>query len=330
VKKFLLHIVLFFSVIVLFAFAADRVVTQSLRKSRKGDFAIWNDLFDGKINSDVVIYGSSRAWVHINPKVIEDSTGLNAYNLGIDGHNFYMQYLRHRLLMKYNRRPKLIICSLDVFTLDKRRDLFNFQQFFPYLSDSLVQAATTTYEGFSLFEYHLPLLRYVGHLQLSEDGFLDHSVFKGNGRYKGFRGQHKTWTTEYDRAKAEIGTYVQHFDTASFRLFEQFLQETKKEGISVAFVYTPEYIEGQRFVSNRNEVFALYHRLSEKYNIPFYDFSGDDISFDKKYFYNSEHMNYIGSDLFTRKLVSQLRPRLAGNTLASSAVAPSGKDAVKN
>jgi hypothetical protein len=72
-------------------------------------------------------------------------------------------------------------------------------------------------------------------------------------------------------------------------------------------VYAPEYIEGQIFTKNRDEVLSLYTKYSHKYNIPFYDYSTDAISYQKKYFYNTNHLNKMGAELFTTKLIDTLK-----------------------
>jgi hypothetical protein len=73
------------------------------------------------------------------------------------------------------------------------------------------------------------------------------------------------------------------------------------------FVYTPEYIEGQKYVSNRAQIMGLYKKYSKQYQIPFYDFSNDSISYQKKYFYNVSHLNRLGSELFTAQLIDTLK-----------------------
>lgn len=307
-KKFLLRTLLFIIPVVLFTFLCDQIVTRLLQKSRHNNFAVWNDLLQGNVNSDIVIYGSSRAWVHINPKIIEDSLGTNAYNFGVDGHNFYMQYLRHQLLMKNNKIPKLIILSLDNVTLDKRIDLLQPEQFLPYFSDQQVLSAVKTYQGYDRYDYGLPYMRYIGQKKATNEAL---AILFSNAappdRYKGFAAHQLAWTNDFAMAVNKHRKYVQHLDSATIRLFDRFLDETLKQGIKLIFVYTPEYIEGQKFVSNREEIFSFYYNFSKKYSIPFYDYSNDSLCYDKKYFYNSQHLNATGADIFTKKLVPAIR-----------------------
>ena len=80
------------------AYPLHRFISYLLRKSNEfpSEFEVMNDIYEGKAAAEIAIYGSSRAWVHIDPQVIEDTLGMSSYNFGNDGHNFPMQYLRHK------------------------------------------------------------------------------------------------------------------------------------------------------------------------------------------------------------------------------------------
>jgi hypothetical protein len=133
-------------------------------------------------------------------------------------------------------------------------------------------------------------------------------------RKNGYQGQDETWNDDFIKAKVKMKEYEIKFDAATIQLFDEYLHECRNKGIKVILVYTPEYIEGQKFVKNREEMFKLFINLSLKYNIPFWDYSNDAISFQKKYFYNSSHMNKKGAELFTNKLTNALKEYIEKNT----------------
>ena len=119
-RKLLLSVLYFSIPVFLFIFLAEWFLTNQLKQSRQGEYSVWNDIFNGKVNSDIVVYGSSRAMVHMDPKIISNRMNSSCYNLGINGHNFWLQYLRHKELLKYNTKPRLIIHSVDVFKTKPR------------------------------------------------------------------------------------------------------------------------------------------------------------------------------------------------------------------
>jgi hypothetical protein len=307
-KKYVIQLLLFLTPIILFGFLTDLFVTKTLLKSKQYDFGVWNDLLNGNIHSDLIIQGSSRAWIHIDTKIIEDSLNLSAYNLGVDGHQFFMQLCRHKVLMQHNQKPKIIILSLDYFTLTRSFNLFNKQQFLCYFKDSTILNTIKTYNGFSFWDYNLPFVRYIGETTILLTAIKDY--FNPNliaDRYKGYKGNDQNWNNDFNKAIEEIETINVEIDTTTISLFKKYIETTLKEGIKIIFVYSPEFIEGQKFVRNRKEIMTLYTTLSKKYSIPFFDYSNDSISFNQQLFYNSQHLNKKGSQRFTLKLVDDLK-----------------------
>ena len=308
-KKFLIKLLLFAILLLLFSVLTDIVITRGLTKSKDKYYVVWNDLVSGKINSPILIYGTSRARAHVNCKILEDSLHLSTYNLGIDGYTFNMEYCRHRLILENNIKPKYVIQTLDYHTLGKIEDLYQYEQFCPYFENKIILNTIKNYNGFSWVDYHLPLVRYYGSTkQISSalNVLLRPSHNVGN-RYKGFYNIDSNWTFEFDSIKKIRGSLYQKLDMQTVALFNHYLNDLKRRNIKVIFVYTPEYIEGQKFVANRESIMALYKKISKKYAIPFLDYSSDSICLNRTYFYNAEHLNLRGSNLFSKKLASDLK-----------------------
>ncbi len=311
-RIFLRRVVLFTLPMLFIGYAADAVFTNSLRKSRNYQFAVWNDIFNGAVNAELVVYGSSRAWVHFDPKIIKDSLGMNAYNMGIDGHNFWLQYLRHSLLMEHNPAPKIIIHSIDYSTLQKNRDLYKLEQFLPYMmNNQKIIEATQSYNGFSYYDYRIPFIRYIGKNETIDNAFkvLFRPSRNTEELERGYLPQDQTWNDDLMKAQRKLKQYEIKIDTPSVHLFDEYLRECRDKDITVIFVYTPEYIDGQKFIKNREVVFTLFRMFSQKYDVPFLDYSDDSISFHKKYFFNSTHMNRNGTELFTKRLMHDLKEK---------------------
>lgn len=312
-KKFIKNLVLFFLPIVILSYILDVFISNNLKKSNnfaQKEYSTWNAIIDGNVNSDIVIYGSSRAWVHFNSTMISDSLQIPTYNLGIDGHNFWLQYLRHKMLLERNQKPKVIIVSVDMFTLQKVKNLYNSEQFLPYmLWNKEIKKATISYQGFDNTDYEIPLMRYFGKKKEIETAIRYFSGHLSNPicRVKGYQGLNRVWSKDFNKAKSSMKNYEVKIDPETLLLFRQFISECKQNSIKLIFVNAPEYKEGQEFTINRKEVLTIYKGLSKQYKIPFYDFSNDSICFQKKYFYNSVHLNRIGAELFTAKFIDTLK-----------------------
>lgn len=309
-KKLLTISFYFLTPVIIFIFLADWFLTAQLKLSKEGEYGVWNDIYSGKVNSEIIVHGSSRAMVHMDTQIISDSLQSSCYNLGINGHNFWLQYLRHKELLKYNTIPKIIIHSVDVFTLTKRPDLFNAEQFLPYmLNNPEIEYYTESYKGFNYYDYHLPLIRYAGKYKTIGQVFKEFisPVSPDSCRQRGYAPQNLYWNDDLEKAKLKFPDFRVEIDTASLELFDKYIRECISADIEVVIVYTPEFIEGQDFVKNRDEILDIFADFADKYQLKFLNYSNDAISYNKAYFYNASHLNRTGSQLFTKELVKELR-----------------------
>ena len=314
-KKFLLNILYFFFPFLALSYPIDYSLSYFLSKSHEttGEFEVWNHIYSGNANCDIAIYGSSRAWVHIDPQIINDSLDLSAYNFGIDGYNFWLQYLRHLEFIKYNKQPKIIILSLDVFSLGRRYDLYQYEQFLPYmLWNSNITKFTESSMGYNITDYYIPLIRYAGKFDALKTS-VNHVVkntSKISYRTNGFKAMDIKWNKDLEKAKAKNKSNKVNLDQKSIELFELFIKECKSKRIELILVYSPEHIEGQNYVSNRKDIIKIYKEVSIKYQLTFFDYSNDSICFNKKLFYNALHLNKNGADIFSKKLVKDIKTRM--------------------
>lgn len=306
-RRFLINLLLFLLPVAVFAIWLDSSISKELHRTRNGDYGVWNDLFAGRANNEMLIYGSSRAWVHIDPEVLQDSLHMSVYNLGIDGYNFDMSLLRHEIVMR-RTPPKFIVYALDGSTLFKRKDLYNQAQFLPYLTDVSLERKIAGYKGYNFWDARLPFVKLIGHNHLLFKWALGEFDDTSRGdRYRGFRGQDIQWTKDVDELLRRQQQWTQPLDTASVRNFELFLRDCQVRNIRVILTYPPEHKLGQQFVANRESIIRIYSSLASTYDIPFLDYSSDTLCMNKKYFYNSQHLNALGAKIYSRKLASSLK-----------------------
>lgn len=305
-KNFLMQIILFILPILIVAYFADIFLSHELKKSKNEELGVWNAVFEGRVDSDVLIYGASRAMTAFDPAILSKCLRSPVYNLGISGHNFWLEYLRHAELLKYNKKPKLIILSVDMSTFIKRSDLYRLEQFLPYmLTDPMIKNFTSSYQGYTSWDYRIPVVRYFGQPKiflLALKVFFNSSSLNIADRVQGYLSVDQAWNENnfiLSKKKMKSG-YRVVFDRATIELFNQFLEECREQHIQVVFVYAPEEIEGQNLEGKyREQVMDLLKQFSKKYQIPFYDYSNNSISFQKKYFYNAQHLNKNGAKLFS-------------------------------
>ena len=310
-KQFLSKLFLFILPWIILAYPIDIFLSKLLQESNEppGEYEVWNDIYARNLDAELAIYGSSRAWVHINPETLSKATNLSAYNFGIDGHNFWMQYLRHLEFLKHNKKPDLILLSVDVYTFQKEPNLYYKEQFLPYmLWNKNIRKYTSSYKGYSFFDYTIPLVRYAGEREILKkcSTLLFNKSTPIKYRDKGFKGMERNWNKDFDNAKAMTEFYTVEIHEPSIELFYDFVNECENLDIDLVMVYTPEHVLGQDYIANREEIFDIFNQAAEERNIPFLDYSTLDICSDTSYFYNASHLNLKGTEIFNAALGKDL------------------------
>lgn len=290
----------------------DLWISNTLAKSESyamGDAKIWYDILEGEINDDLLIYGSSRAWRHLDPKYIEQQTGMLAYNFGVDGHAFDIQNLRHELNLKHNKPPKVILYSVDINTLGRSKGLYNDEQFLPFFySDTLFNYFTKKYQNFSFIDYNIPLMRYSG--QKKSLTYFVKEVIRWpqkEVRSKGFAPHVGAWNTDYKKASENRASYYKTINRNTVEHFDAFLVDAHSKHISVILMYTPEHVLGQNLIENRAEIVRVFDSLAKKNKIPFFDYSKATMNTNIDYFYNSLHLNENGVQAFNKLYIEDLK-----------------------
>lgn len=310
-KRFVYNLLLFCLLPLPVLYGLQMIVDSGLKKSNHGLYAAWNDIYDGTINADLLIMGSSRAELQISPTILDENLKINTYNLGISAWTFPMQNARFNIYLKYNAKPRYVVHSLDLQMFSRREDLFNYQQFLPYLNDRDIKSAAKGYKGeFTRAQYYFPMFKYNGNMDLAAAGFLEFFNLAESRRIsvKGYREQDLEWDGSFETFKKKFPDgYTHAFDSKVAEEFDAYLKYCKENDIKVILVFSPEYIELQPLIVNRKEIMSVFESLSKKHDVPFLDYSSHPIAFNKTYFYNSEHLTKGGAELFSEVLAQDLR-----------------------
>ncbi len=227
-KKFLIHSVVFAAILWMFAIIADIYVSNNLRHSKERKYAAWNGIYNDTTYYDLVINGSSRAWVQYDPHILDSILHLNTYNFGIDGSAINRQIIKYHKYCELHGQPKYLLQNIDIFTM-ARTFGYEREQFFPYFfydKDLLLKA--DKYEHFTLLEKYIPYYRYIGIDLYDWDA----------GLYKGYCGQDKAWDGSMF---SQMDTVQVSSDSSMLRLFDDFLTEQAHLGTRVILVYSPIY-----------------------------------------------------------------------------------------
>jgi hypothetical protein len=304
------RILAFFGMLVLLVFGLDFMVNAGLRRVKTSDFGVTNRIASGNVNADIVISGSSRAMVHYDPRIIQAVTGHSAFNIGRNGSQTDMQLAVLKFYLRHNRKPALVVHNLDLFSFVTSREIFDPAQYIPYLDDKAIyEGVKRVYPTAWKWKY-LPLYGYLVEdmrfawitglkatigIQPREDHFL------------GFVPRMNAWTGDFDKYRDANPEGVRFdIEPQGIRDMWAIAELCRDHEVPLLLVYSPEYSEMQKMERNRDEVFREFNALCSHFTLPLWDFSSSAISHDKSLFYNSQHLNATGAEIFSREFARRL------------------------
>ena len=301
------RIAAFFVLCVAALIATGYLVNFGLRRVRTSDFGVWNRLVDGKINTAIVISGSSRALTHYDPRVIQAVTGMSAFNIGLNGSQTDMQLAALKTYLRHNRRPELLVHNLDTSAFEtSRHGVFFPAQYVPYMDEAPIYEALRAVDPDAWKTKYLPLYGY----SVKDMDFTWITGIRGligwnprEDHFLGFRPRNTEWTDDFERFRRSHPDGVRYtIEEQGLRDFEQLMQVCKEAHIPVLLVYSPEYDEMQRLTLNRSEIFEHFRDIAARYHATLWDYSQSPMSSRKEYFYNSQHLNASGAEVFSMDL----------------------------
>jgi hypothetical protein len=265
---------------------------------------------------------------HYDPQVIERVTGRRAFNLGRNASQSDMQLAILKAYLRYNSKPQTVVQNLDLSSLvvTHRGEVYEPGFYIPYLYDDDLYAALCRITPDAWKWKYIPLYGYtVEDLRFTwVTGF--NRLFGWNppeDHFGGFNPRSKEWSDDFVHFKESHPDGVRfEIEPDGVRALEDLIRLCKEQGIQMVLVYSPEYGEMQAMTRNRAEIFAVFRTLSERYEVPFLDFSTWEHSLDHKFFQNSQHLNARGAAVFSEDLANRL---LRENRLNASLAPGAGR-----
>lgn len=308
-RKFFKILGIFIVVLYVCALILDGVITYGLRHFNTRMLSTWNDIYDGKIDADIIALGSSRFERGINTYILDSTLSCNSYNFGLDGHPIDMQIVRYNTYRRFNKKPKIVFINADFLsTLGNSADMeFEREQFFPFFGDDSLISVVAKCKKFTYVDRYVPLCRYYGYHRMINFGIFYYFGYKdpveGKDIYKGYIPQDQPWS----RKSLDMDTiFSATTDTASAKLLDNFIEQLKDDNIQVVLIKSPVYISLREKFYNIEFSDSVYDYLASKYNVPLLDFYFNEICRDSTSFYDPSHLNRKGSIIFTKQLCDSI------------------------
>lgn len=318
-KKFIINILIFSILSFSLLLVLDKMVTTGLKNSNAPVYENLTMIHKEKINANLIIHGNSQAVVQVSTYIIDSVLNVNSYNFGMKGTNFEIQHLVHQLYRIHNSKPDYIIQIVGHGTFKFNEDLHEYKRFAPYLNDSLVKQVTNKLNGFSFIDHHLPFIRYSGFSVEIFNGISNYFGVKlptdKSFRYNGYIPHNKNWDNSFDSFKEKYPDgQIFNIDSSIVSLFNNYISDCLRDNINIILVYPPSYHKSHKYIKNQDEIILLFESIANKNQVPFLNYSEDELSYSEQYFYNSQHLNKNGAELFTKKMCLDIKNKLKVHT----------------
>lgn len=264
------------------------------RHAKGGDTARYFYINDST-DEDILIFGSSRAYHHYDPRVIEGETGLSVYNCGTDGNGcilFYTQLVNTFLRYK----PKMIV--YDVMPLfdyikhgDNTKYLGRAKSFYGRIPE--VDSVFWRIDPNSRYKMLSGMYRHnSSFFQVISDYIKPkHSSIKG---YQPLEG-------EIDYFRESTGLNVPEVDSVKLQYLERIVNLCERNDVPIIFVSSPTYHDPV-------DLFAPIRELADKRGIPFLSYYND-YRFERNnaMFVDATHLNSRGAKEFSKIIADDIR-----------------------
>lgn len=290
------------------AWGLDLIITHNLKHSSARMFHTYNAIFNDNLQCDVLVMGSSRGQAQYDVRILDSITGLDCYNISVDGRCIDAEVTMYNFYRCHCPKPKLIIQNIDWGTLLMSNG-YEREQYLPYLRmDNRLYKDIKDREDFTWADHYIPLMRYAGYHEVIKEGLGLKNKLNRPGMYKGFVARDNVWD---GAAFREIDTLGFGCNPEAVAIFEHYLAQCQKEGIRVVMVHAPFYIGATRKMGPAvGSMFALYQSFADHYGCDILNYTYDSISYDTLNFYNASHLNRRGAEQFSIKLAHDLKELL--------------------
>jgi len=308
-RPFLLKILSISFALIGLTYGVDFFIEKGIKTSSYREISKWNEVIEGGIDADILIVGSSRALVHFDPRIIEEKTGMTCYNLGLDGSKYSSQEKVLDLYLAHNKKPKILIWSLDLGSFQPIEGIYRYEQFLPFWNEPEVKSILKLNKEQDQGYFNYPIIKYSNNPSLKYRGLLKQVGFNVSEPklYQGYRESNKTWDGKFDEfVLKNVESFQEDFDERIFSNFKSELEQLHQSGTSIHLVIAPMYYKAKELIANSDYVINRFKALSREENYSFLDYSADSMSYYKNNFYNGNHLNKTGTEVFSNNFSEEI------------------------
>jgi hypothetical protein len=260
----------------------------------------WHDFFTKKSGADLVCLGSSRIHRHCDPSIISKETHLKTEIVANAGAQFYFFEKLYEDFLKTNPKPKLLVVGIDLTGLGNKKFVPDPEYFFPFIKPS---NAIAGFDEYNFIKYHKPL-GYFYYKEIYLD-LIQNSWLRPHDA--GYLPEEKPSVKEAFLGVLPKGFTLDLNDETIKHIF-QFMSDQQKGGVACIGIISPEYFPVWTYENNRHLAMAKLYKEASQEHVRIINFSDSaySVCFNKNLFFNSQHLNKAGAEIFSHDLADSI------------------------
>ena len=300
IAVFLVFVAIFFALDRTLAFGLSRIYTRLETGAQAGasNYAL------KQTDAEVVVFGSSRAVYHVDPEILSEGLGLNAFNAGLPGQG--IQYARgiEALLLRRGSQARLFVLHVNPENLWDS-DTARIARLAPYYGeDPALDALLNATSPSARFKYAIRTFRYNSLVFPMLGSLLRGGEEIGNG----FRSMPPDRPQDLRPHDAGGGVDPGPIDPAMSDVYADFIDAARARGIEVVLVDGPRW-RPQGMDAMTKIGHAHLRELAARHGAAFIaiDEFTNPVFLDPDYFADVAHLNHAGATLYSEFLVEKLK-----------------------
>ncbi len=295
-------------ILTLISFAVD----SGVKNSGDDQTGKVNLIMNHKIDPDLIVFGSSVGEVGLNSNLLSKLSGLTVYNCSING----TPYIQYRGLLDefnhYSKKTRYVIFMESYFSFSKIYAVSESDRYLAWIKNSNIFESLFYLQPDLIWKCrYIPFYKYVAvthvYYKNSVSGYKSYFSNHNTGdSLNGYRPVYRTWESDRDEILRNMKPFSIQIEPDIVSKYIASIRSIEKNNKTVIIVLPPIYFKISKQLTDFTPLRKTLDSISKITGAKFVDFSSSDIGEDKNFFYNSNHLNHIGSTKFTQQLVDSL------------------------
>lgn len=285
------------------------VINKGLVKSGVDFYGKINAAGDSTKNTSLLLVGSSRMLVQLDPKILDSITGLQSYNYGFNAGAIKTCYNIIKYGLHFQKQTKAVVLNIDYNMFNAQEDPYKDAYYYPF--EKNVPGLVMTDSGKSKWIHKLQFLDIALYDDFVKFAAIDGWLRPGRtvaGLYHGYYPHREL--NDFVAPEMIPNKKIEVPVTAlGMALLDSCIRLCKQNNVLLALVIAP-YFSGhapEKYYTNYTEIINRVKNTARQNGIPVYDLAQMPLANDPHYFYNVNHLNIAGATIYSAAIADSLQ-----------------------